>query len=112
MRLIWLLAYALLSIALVARADAGQKTIEASSANASEHLVKKVVPVYPPLAKQVRIQGKVKLRAVISKTGMVESVNVVSGHPLLVQAAIDAVKPGAPGSGVGNLGLALFFHHL
>jgi TonB family protein len=59
---------------------------------AEENLVKKVAPIYPPLAKQVRIQGKVRLKAVISKTGMVESVNVVSGHPLLVQAAVDAVK--------------------
>jgi TonB family protein len=59
---------------------------------AEENLVKKVAPIYPPLAKQVRIQGKVRLQAAISKTGMVESVNVVSGHPLLVQAAVDAVK--------------------
>ncbi len=59
---------------------------------AEQNLVKKVEPIYPPLAKQVRIQGKVKVQVVISKTGMVESVNVVSGHPLLVQAAIDAVK--------------------
>jgi len=59
---------------------------------AEENLVKKVAPIYPPLAKQVRIQGKVKVQVVISKTGMVESVNVVSGHPLLVQAAINAVK--------------------
>ncbi len=59
---------------------------------AEENLVKKVAPIYPPLAKQVRIQGKVKLRVVILKTGRVDSVNVVSGHPLLVQAAINAAK--------------------
>jgi TonB family protein len=59
---------------------------------AGQNLVKKVAPVYPPLAKQTRIQGKVKVLVVISKTGSVESVNVVSGHPLLVQAAIDAVR--------------------
>lgn len=59
---------------------------------AEENLIKKVAPIYPPLAKQVRIQGKVIVRVVISKMGAVESVNVLSGHPLLVQAAIDAVK--------------------
>ncbi len=59
---------------------------------AEQNLIKKVAPVYPPLAKQVRIQGKVRLQVVISKTGTVDSVNVVSGHPLLVQAAINAVK--------------------
>jgi TonB family protein len=59
---------------------------------AEQNLIGKVAPVYPPLAKQVRIQGKVKLQVVTSKTGRVDSVNVVSGHPLLVQAAINAVK--------------------
>lgn len=59
---------------------------------AEENLIKKVAPIYPPLAKQVRIQGKVKVQVVISKAGTVESVNVVSGHPLLVQAAVNAVK--------------------
>jgi len=90
--LIWLLVFALLSAASAANTDAAQSAIEVSLANASEYLVKKVPPLYPPLAKQVRIQGKVKLRAVISKTGTVDAVNMLSGHPLLVQAAVDAVK--------------------
>jgi len=49
-------------------------------------------PMYPPLAKQARIQGVVELNAVIGKDGTVGSLSVVKGHPLLVQAAIDAVK--------------------
>ena len=49
-------------------------------------------PIYPPLAKQARIQGMVRLEAEISKQGTIESLRVVSGHPLLVQAALDAVK--------------------
>jgi TonB family protein len=59
---------------------------------AEQNLTEKVAPVYPPLAKQIRIQGSVKLQVVISKTGSVDSANVVSGHPLLVQAALNAVK--------------------
>jgi protein TonB len=55
-------------------------------------LTKRVDPVYPPLAQQARIQGIVTLNVVISKEGAVESVSVAQGHPLLVQAAIDAVK--------------------
>jgi len=47
--------------------------------------------VYPPLAKQARIQGVVILEAVIGKDGSVYEVHVISGHPLLQQAAIDAV---------------------
>ncbi len=49
-------------------------------------------PIYPPLAKSARIQGTVRLEAIISKQGNIESLRVVSGHPLLVQSALDAVK--------------------
>jgi protein TonB len=56
------------------------------------HLVNRVQPVYPPLARQTRISGTVKLHAIIGKNGAVEQLQVVSGHPLLVQAALDAVK--------------------
>jgi protein TonB len=52
----------------------------------------KVQPVYPPLAKQARIQGVVILEAIIGKDGAVTEVKVISGHPLLQQAAIDAVS--------------------
>ena len=55
-------------------------------------LVNKVTPVYPPLAKQARIQGTVRLQAVIAKDGSVVELQVLSGHPLLVQAALDAVR--------------------
>lgn len=56
------------------------------------NLVRKVTPVYPPLAKQARIQGVVVLEAEISKEGTIENLKVITGHPLLIQAAIDAVK--------------------
>ena len=49
-------------------------------------------PTYPPLARQARIQGTVRLEAVISKEGSIEELKVVSGHPLLIQSALDAVK--------------------
>ncbi|HEY2646708.1 MAG TPA: TonB family protein [Candidatus Acidoferrales bacterium] len=49
-------------------------------------------PVYPALARQARIQGNVILHAIIDKDGKVAQLEVVSGHPLLVQAALDAVK--------------------
>jgi len=56
------------------------------------NLVNKVDPVYPALAQQANITGVVTLSIVIGKDGSVENIAVVSGHPLLVQAAIDAVK--------------------
>lgn len=49
-------------------------------------------PDYPPLAKMARIQGTVRLEAVISKDGTIQDLKVVSGHPLLVKAATDAVQ--------------------
>ena len=52
----------------------------------------KVQPLYPALAKQARIQGTVRLQAVIAKDGSVVELQVISGHPLLVQAALDAVR--------------------
>lgn len=55
-------------------------------------LIKKVTPEYPALAKQARIQGSVVLHAVIGKNGEVQNLQVVSGHPMLTQAAIQAVK--------------------
>jgi periplasmic protein TonB len=54
--------------------------------------VKDVKPNYPPLARQARISGTVVLRAVISKDGSIENLTLISGHPMLAPAAIDAVK--------------------
>jgi periplasmic protein TonB len=55
-------------------------------------LVKKVQPAYPPLARQARIQGQVILQAEISKDGSIENLRLISGHPMLAPAAIEAVK--------------------
>jgi TonB family protein len=58
----------------------------------ASNLVKKVTPVYPPLAKQARMQGTVRFTVIINKEGSVENVQLVSGHPLLVPSALEAVK--------------------
>jgi len=54
-------------------------------------IVHRVLPAYPPLARQAGIEGKVVFRAVISAQGLVRSLELVSGHPLLVHAAREAV---------------------
>ncbi len=56
------------------------------------NLIHQVNPIYPPLARQARVQGVVVMEAVISKEGSIESLRVITGHPLLNQAALDAVK--------------------
>jgi len=55
-------------------------------------LVKLIKPVYPLLARQGHVQGVVVLNADISKEGVVENVRPISGHPILIPAAIEAVK--------------------
>jgi periplasmic protein TonB len=55
-------------------------------------LIRRVQPTYPPLARSARIQGSVVLYALISKAGTMENLHVLSGHPMLVPAAIDAVS--------------------
>ena len=55
-------------------------------------VIKKVNPAYPPLARTARVQGSVLLAAVIGKDGTIQNLHVVSGHPLLTQAALDAVR--------------------
>jgi protein TonB len=55
-------------------------------------LLRKIVPTYPPLARTARIEGPVVLQAVISKQGTIENLKVLSGHPLLVAAAVEAVR--------------------
>src|SRR5204862_4505718 len=49
-------------------------------------------PVYPPLAKQARISGVVKLAAIIGRDGSIMDLKVISGHPLLIPPTIEAVK--------------------
>ncbi len=55
-------------------------------------LLHRVIPVYPPLARQARISGVVNLVGVIGTDGRIHSLQVTSGHPLLVPAAIEAVR--------------------
>jgi protein TonB len=56
------------------------------------NLIRRIEPIYPPMAKVAHIQGEVILQAIISKTGTIENLRRVSGHPILSQAAMDAVK--------------------
>src|SRR5262249_7558202 len=53
---------------------------------------RQVNPIYPPRAKQARIAGTVRLTAIIGRDGAIRNLEVLSGHPLLTPAAVDAVK--------------------
>ncbi|HZD48081.1 MAG TPA: energy transducer TonB [Silvibacterium sp.] len=63
-----------------------------SAGVAAGQLIAPIQPVYPPIAREARIQGTVVVEATISKEGMVEHARAVSGHPLLATAALDAIE--------------------
>jgi TonB family protein len=52
----------------------------------------KVAPVYPELAKKMDISGTVRVAVVVGPNGTVKSTKVLGGHPLLIDAAVDAVR--------------------
>jgi protein TonB len=54
-------------------------------------LIRKVVPIYPAIARAARVEGTVVLQATISKNGTIENLRVISGSAMLQQAALDAV---------------------
>ena len=58
----------------------------------SAKIVKRVQPVYPSEALKERIAGTVQLHVIVAKDGTIEQIEVISGHPLLLQAALDAVR--------------------
>ncbi|MGA8541674.1 MAG: energy transducer TonB [Terriglobales bacterium] len=68
------------------------KRIRISQGVTEGRLIRKIEPPYPPLAKAARIQGAVVLAAIISKSGEIQNLVLVSGHPLLVPAALEAVR--------------------
>jgi protein TonB len=76
----------------VAPKIATPQRVRVSSGVSSGLLIRKVSPNYPPLARQARIQGTVILQAQISKDGSIQNLQLVSGHPMLAPAAIEAVK--------------------
>jgi TonB family protein len=80
---------ALLVSAMLVLAQIHVKAQEASES--SRRIVTKVAPTYPAVARRMQIQGNVKVAAVVAANGSVKSVEVKGGHPLLAQAAQQAV---------------------
>jgi TonB family protein len=70
----------------------GTKRISIGGNVQQTKLISQPRPVYPPLAKQAHISGIVHLSAVIGKDGTVINLAVITGHPLLIQSALDAVR--------------------
>jgi len=68
------------------------KPVPVSSKVLQGKAIEKVVPIYPQIPRQIRMPGEVSVEVIISPEGRVESVRIVSGHPLFVDAARDAAR--------------------
>ncbi|HKD44978.1 MAG TPA: energy transducer TonB [Candidatus Angelobacter sp.] len=71
---------------------AAPKQLRVSQGVMDGQLKRRIEPTYPQMARIAHIQGDVILQARISKAGVIEDLHAVSGHPILVQAAMDAVR--------------------
>lgn len=58
----------------------------------SARLIYQEHPIYPPLARAARIQGVVRMEAIIGKDGTVQDIKVISGQPFLIESALEAVS--------------------
>jgi periplasmic protein TonB len=77
---------------VVAAAPSGPKQITVGGDVEAAMLLHQVQPVYPAMARAARIAGNVRLKAVIGTDGKIKNLTAVSGHPLLVDAAMNAVR--------------------
>ena len=69
-----------------------KERIAVSSGVQEAKIIKRVIPVYPALARQARISGQVQLHGVIGTDGRIRELRIVRGHPLLARAALDSVS--------------------
>jgi protein TonB len=73
-------------------AQAQDAPIRVAEQVAKQAAIEKVVPDYPPMARQLKLAGRVEIEALIDTAGNVEKTQVVSGNPLLTSAAVAALK--------------------
>jgi TonB family protein len=79
-------------IAVVAVAEVGVVRAQETPTEITRRAKSKVQAAYPDLARKMNITGTVKVRVVVSPAGLVTDAKVVGGHPVLGNAALDAVK--------------------
>lgn len=69
-----------------------QEVVKLSRAEATHAVVNKIAPEYPAMARQLKMAGEVEVEAVVTETGQVEAVNIISGNPVLTHAVVEAVR--------------------
>ena len=88
-RLVGVCAVLAVLASVVCAQDAPKKVSKIEGLNAA---TTRIQPDYPPMARQLKIEGSVELEAVVSEAGAVEKVNIVSGNPVLTRPAAEALK--------------------
>ena len=69
-----------------------QKSFSQDDAEAKRKVTNRVMPDYPDMARRMSLRGVVKVDAVVGSNGVVKSVEIKGGHPVLAQAAVNAVR--------------------
>jgi TonB family protein len=72
--------------------DVPKKVVANATRVEPARLMKQTIPIYPPTARTARVEGAVILEADITESGALENVTVIEGHPMLIDAAIDAIR--------------------
>jgi TonB family protein len=85
-------AVAIILVAALSGALCGQTTAVSTASLPAVAVVKLFPPFYPPLARQAHITGQVRLSLHLASDGTVNSVELIDGHPMLKQAALDSAE--------------------
>jgi protein TonB len=88
-RLLHVVALLLISVTLLLVTAAFSQQAQPDS---QRKVVTRVIPIYPPLARTMNVHGSVRLDAAVQPNGTVKNIESKGGHPLLVQAAHNAVQ--------------------
>jgi TonB family protein len=86
------LVAALLAASLIGGSVVPGLNAQESSSSSSRRVKSKVPPLYPELARKMNVSGKVRLNVTVAPNGQVTKSEVLGGHPVLANAAKDAVK--------------------
>jgi protein TonB len=76
----------------IAAPTSPRKVVRISQGVSEGLLLYRPVPTYPKIARAARIQGQVHLKAIISKDGSIQNLQALSGHPMLIPAALESVR--------------------
>ena len=88
----WIRAVAFLFCTCLLLGSIHRASAQQDANDSHRKMTAKIVPIYPPLAHDMKIGGTVRIEAVVAPNGNVKSASILGGHPILAQSALDAVR--------------------